>query len=62
LSLLRAKGAYLFAVVFDRDSFSPAERPRANLGNQALLAGLMDLDAHCVQIRRGDELTELFNR
>jgi uncharacterized protein (DUF58 family) len=62
LSLLRAKGAYLFAVVFDRDSFSPAERPRANLGNQALLAGLMDLDAHCVQIRRGDELTALFNR
>jgi uncharacterized protein (DUF58 family) len=62
LSLLRAKGAYLFAVVFDRDSFSPAERPRANLGNQALLAGLMDLDAYCVQIRRGDELTELFNR
>lgn len=62
LSLLRAKGAYLFAVVFDRDSFSPAERPRANLGNQALLAGLMDLDAHCVQVRRGDELTELFNR
>lgn len=62
LSLLRAKGAYLFAVVFDRDSFSPAERPRANLGNHALLAGLMDLDAHCVQIRRGDELTELFNR
>ncbi|MGJ0516370.1 MAG: DUF58 domain-containing protein [Methylomicrobium sp.] len=62
LSLLRAKGAYLFAVVLDRDSFSPAERPRANLGNQALLAGLMDLDAHCVQVRRGDELTELFNR
>lgn len=62
LALLRAKGANLFAVVFDRDSFFPYGRPQGDTGSQSLSAGLLELGAHCLPVRRGDELRELFNR
>jgi len=62
LALMRAKGAHLFAVVFDRDSFfNVGSWVRPDAGSQPLSAGLLELGAHCVQVRRGDELTELFN-
>ncbi|WP_020481188.1 DUF58 domain-containing protein [Methylomonas sp. MK1] len=63
LALLRAKGVYLFAVLFERDSFlSAAGVSRRDNGNRTLSAGLLELSAHCVTVRRGDNLTELFNR
>lgn len=62
LALLRAKGAHLFAVVFDRDSFfNVGSWVRPDAGNQALNAGLLETGAHCLSVRRGDELTGLFN-
>jgi uncharacterized protein (DUF58 family) len=62
LALLRAKGAHLFAVVFDRDSFfSVASWVQADAGSQSLNAGLLEMAAHCLTVRRGDELSELFN-
>lgn len=62
LALLRAKGAYLFAVVFDRDSFfSVGSWVSPDAGGQHLSSGLLELGAHCQPVRRGDELSELFN-
>lgn len=64
LALLRPRRANLFAVVFDRDSFSPAVRRSANSrreGGDALFAGLLDLGAHCVPVRSHDDLSRLFN-
>lgn len=62
LALLRAKGAYLFAVLFDRDSFFPGAIPSKNAArNRPLVAGLLELGAHCITVRKGEDLTKLFN-
>lgn len=62
LALLRAQGAYLFAVLFDRDSFFPGAIPSKNaVRNSPLAAGLLELGAHCLTVRKGDDLTRLFN-
>lgn len=62
LALLRAKGAYLFAVLFDRDSFFTGAIPSKNAEpNRPLAAGLLELGAHCLTVRKGDDLTKLFN-
>lgn len=64
LALLRQRRANLFAVVFDRDSFSPTMRGSANShrkGSNVLFAGLLDLGAHCVPVRAHDDLPRLFN-
>jgi len=64
LAMLRLRRANLFAVVFDRDSFSPTLRGSANSGQKGcdtLFAGLLDLDAHCVLVRSHDDLPRLFN-
>ena len=63
LGLLRTKGVNLFAVVFERDSFFNSASWAINHGaDQALNAGLLELGAHCVTVRRGDDLTALFNQ
>ncbi len=62
LALLRANGAYLFAVVFERDSFFNTTIGRGSPSpRSALSAGLLELGAHCLTVRRGDDLTMLFN-
>lgn len=62
LALLRAKGANLFAVLFDRDSFfTVGSWVNPDAGNSALNAGLLELGAYCLTVRVGNELTELFN-
>lgn len=63
LALLRARRAHLFAVLFDRSSFADREPPlpAENAGNDALLATLLDLGAHCVPVRNGDDLVRVFN-
>ncbi|UCV08597.1 DUF58 domain-containing protein [Dechloromonas denitrificans] len=59
LTLLRAKQANLFAVIFDRDSFTAAG-PAGD--NAQLTAALIELGACYVPVRRGDDLVQLFNR
>lgn len=61
LALLRARGAHLLAVCFDRPSFLPSGSG-VSVTESALFAGLLDLGAQVVPVRRGDDLMRLFNR
>ena len=58
LSLLRARQANLFAVVFDRDTFTAAG---TTTDNAMLIAALLELGACYIPVRRGDDLVRLFN-
>lgn len=60
LALLRAKRAHIFAVVLERRSFGD-EQGRSPPEPDQLFAGLQELDAYCVTVRRGDDLVQLFN-
>lgn len=60
LALLRARGAHLLAVCFERPSFLAADGGAA-ITESALFAGLLDLGAQVVPVRRGDDLMRLFN-
>lgn len=61
LALLRSRGAYLLAVCFDRPSFLTADGGDSAGTESALHAGLLDLGAQVVPVRRGDDLMRLFN-
>lgn len=56
IALLRARGAHVLAIVFDRESF---------LGRAASVisywSGLLDSGAVCLTIRNGDDLVKAFN-
>lgn len=56
IALLRARGAHVLAIIFERNSFLDK---RAATPNQ--WAGLLDLGVHCLSIRQGDDLMQLFN-
>lgn len=60
LALLRARGAHLYALVFERTSFDPTAKV-GDGGTATALAGLLDMGAVCLPIRRGDDLVKLFN-
>lgn len=60
LALLRARGAHVYAVVFERDSFEPNPKFGAD-GSATAIAGLLDMGAYCLQVRKGDDLVKLFN-
>jgi len=60
LALLRARGAHLLAVCFERPSFLAADGGAA-VTESPLFAGLLDLGAQVVPVRRGDDLMRLFN-
>jgi uncharacterized protein (DUF58 family) len=60
LALLRARGAHLLAVCFERPSFLAADGGTA-VTESALFAGLLELGAQVVPVRRGDDLMRLFN-
>jgi len=60
LALLRSRGAHLLAVCFERPSFLAAGGEAA-LIESPLFAGLLDLGAQVVPVRRGDDLMRLFN-
>ncbi|MGZ4955547.1 MAG: hypothetical protein ACXV8Q_10580 [Methylobacter sp.] len=60
LALLRARGAHLLAVCFERASFLAADGGAA-VTESILFAGLLDLGAQVVPVRRGDDLMRLFN-
>jgi len=67
LSLLHARRAHLFAVVFERDTFTSAARtgkprmPERNERTDGLIGGLLELGAYCLPVRQGDDLVRLFN-
>jgi len=60
LALLRARGAHLLVVNFDRESFLPGRKPA--VAGPLSAAGLLELGAHCLPIRCGDDLLALFNQ
>ncbi len=60
LALLRARGAHLHAVLFERDSFLPQQKVGAD-GTALAHAGLLEMGAHCLRVRKGDDLVKLFN-
>jgi uncharacterized protein (DUF58 family) len=59
LALLRARGAHVLAVDFERKSFLTGGKPVK--AGQLATAGLLELGAHCLHIRCGDDLVALFN-
>lgn len=59
LALLRARGAHVFAVAFDRPTFLPAAPD--DDGTSTSVAGLLEIGAVCLQVRKGDDLVRLFN-
>lgn len=62
LSLLRARRAHLFAVVLDRASFAAGADDKEAAADTELRCGaLIELGAHWVRVRRGDDLVRLFN-
>jgi uncharacterized protein (DUF58 family) len=61
LALLRARRAHLYAVLFDRESFGPEKVSRGDTPPAAVYGGLLELGAHCVPVRNGDDLVRLFN-
>ena len=61
LAMLRAQGLHLFAVLFDRASFTAPHAASPPQPPSALLAGLQELGAHVVEVRCGDDLVNVFN-
>lgn len=64
LAFLRARRANLLAIVFDRSGFdAPGFRQSSqdSMARDILYAGLLDLGAHCIPVRNGDDLVRLFN-
>ena len=60
LALLRARGANVFALLFERETFQPPDT--ANDDATAIAtANLLDFGASCLTIRRGIDLVKLFN-
>ncbi len=56
IALLRARGAYVLAIAFDRDTFLDREA-----GTSSPWAGLLDLGVGCLTLRKGDDLVRVFN-
>lgn len=60
IALLRARGANVRAVIFDRESFLMEAKPPSREGASPW-AGLLDLGVPCLSIRNGDNLVSVFN-
>jgi uncharacterized protein (DUF58 family) len=63
LAALRVRKVHLFAVIFDQASFVPDAHPATMdyPDPTAVVAELLELGAHTVIVRRGDDLVRLFN-
>jgi uncharacterized protein (DUF58 family) len=61
VALLRARGANVLAIAFDRESFQPPEKPRLRQARPSPWAGLLDSDVSYLTIRNGDNLVSVFN-
>lgn len=60
LAVLRARGVRLYAVVLARPSFEPGGSEAAD-ATAAAVAGLLDMDSACLEVKQGDDLVKLFN-
>lgn len=60
LALLRARGANVLALLFERKSFRPPDTARDD-ATAIALANLLGFGASCLTIRRGINLVKLFN-
>lgn len=60
ISMLRARGANVYAIVFDRQSFKVPESAREKQ-NDTQWFGLLDLGVGFLNIRNGDNLLRVFN-
>lgn len=60
LALLRARGANVLALVFERATFQPSDAAKDDAA-ALVMATLLDLGASCLHIRRGADLVKLFN-
>lgn len=56
IALLRARGAYVLAIAFDRDTFLDKESSASSPW-----AGLLDLGVGYLTLRKGDDLIRVFN-
>lgn len=63
LATLCARQVHLFAIVFDQASFLPAGSSQSGRYTDPLKteAQLLELGAHCLMVRQGDDLVRLFN-
>ncbi len=63
LATLRARQAHIFAIAFDQASFLPAGKalPGSLPDPATLMAALLELGAHYISVRQGDDLVPLFN-
>lgn len=59
LALLRARGAHILAVLFDRQGFVPGDRQSPD--EAVIESMLLELGATCLRVRLGDDLFRLFN-
>jgi uncharacterized protein (DUF58 family) len=60
LAMLRSKRAHIFAIVFERSSFTDGKAPTDSEADAAM-GVLQELDATYLRVRRGDDLVSLFN-
>ncbi|HWT54046.1 MAG TPA: DUF58 domain-containing protein [Rhodocyclaceae bacterium] len=60
LAAIRARGAHLLAVVFDRGSFADKEE-NTRAETERIAARVIGLGAVCVEVKCGDDLARLFN-
>lgn len=60
LAQMRARGANVYAIVFERPTFQPRLKVGDD-GTAIALAGLLDMGAICLAVRQGDDLVSLFN-
>ncbi|GAB4125360.1 MAG: hypothetical protein Fur0040_07600 [Sideroxydans sp.] len=59
VALLRARGAHVLAILFERDSF--LGKAAESGARPSPWGGLLDLGATCITIRNGDDLMRVFN-
>lgn len=61
LAMLQARRVHIFAVVFDQDSFRADDNTPPAAAANGMTSALLELGAHIVRVRRGDDLVQLFN-
>lgn len=63
LATLRARQVNLLAIVFDSQTFiqEGQKTPLSHLSPGVMTAALLAIGAHCITVRRGDDLVRLFN-
>lgn len=64
LALFQARQMHLLAIIFDQPSFLGSGESRVDMikDHTMLTAALLELGAHCITVRQGDDLVKLFNQ